>query len=238
MTFEKLFGIEESLIKETCILLPLLKKNVLKYLDVKSLSKGKVYSSGNSGSFSVIHTGMGAPFTGDAALYLEQTQCKNIILFGSCGLVKETKDLKVGSLVTPHKCYSLESFSNMLSEEKGTWRSFSADKDLTEIFLKTSGDHSIQKITCATLGSLKLEEDYLEIFEQKNIHVVDMECSSLFSASKHVKKRAMALFYITDIINKKPFYIDLGDKEKTILSSSIKSAATTLCEFIEKNLSA
>lgn len=234
--FQKLFGIKESQIKDTCILLPLLAKDVLKYLGINGLSRGKVYSSGNADSFSIIHTGMGPAFTGDAVLYLGQTPCKTIILFGSCGLVKQEKDLTIGSLVTPRKSYSLESFSSMLSGYKEGWEVFNPDKDLVEKFLVANKTCDIKKVTCATLGSLKLEDAYLGLFKRKDIRVVDMECSPLFSASSRAGKSAMALFYVTDIMGEKPFYVDLEDREKQTLSLSIKTAAHMLCEFIEKNL--
>ena len=91
--FKTLFGMEESRVKNTCIVLPLLRKGILKDLGVKEFSKGRLYSSGNSKLFTVIHTGIGPSLSGDAILHLEKTQCRNIILFGSCGLVKEEKDI-------------------------------------------------------------------------------------------------------------------------------------------------
>ncbi|MDP6685676.1 MAG: hypothetical protein QGI05_01845, partial [Candidatus Omnitrophota bacterium] len=64
--------------------------------------------------------------------------------------------------------------------------------------------------------------------------VVDMECSAFFSASRAVNKKAAALFYVTDIINKVPFY-NLGFGEKLSISSSIKTALEFLWKAIEKN---
>jgi len=231
--FETLFGIKESEIKKTCILLPIARKDILARLGIKELLKGKLYNSSNSKYFTVIHTGMGPAFLGDAVLYLDHTQCQNIILFGSCGLVKEEENLDTGSLVMPDKCYALESFSQMLLEEKKDWQALYGDNTLLQSFSKSN---NAKKVTCATLGSLKLEEGYVDIFEQKQIQVVDMECSALFSAAKYIKRKAMALFYITDIINKKPFYKKLAPEDKTALLSSIKSASDILCEFIQKNL--
>ena len=105
-----------------------------------------------------------------------------------------------------------------------------------ESFLKIN--KNVKKLTCATLGSLKLEESYIDKFKEKNIRIVEMESTTLFSASAHINRKALAFFYVTDIINKKPFYEDLADADKLKLSSSIKSATNILCKFIEKNLSA
>ena len=231
-----MFGIKEADVKNTCILMPLMRKDMLKWLGVKGFSRGRLYSSGNSTLFTVMHTGLGAALLGDAVLYLGQTQCQNIILFGSCGSVGQEEDLKIGSLVTPGESYSLESFSDMLLKDTQDWRIFHGDKILLESFLKANEAHNIKKVTCLTLGSLKLEEDYAGLFKENEIQVVDMESSAFFSASKHIGRKAMALFYVTDIINKKPFYIPLNAQDKLTIFSSIKSSANILCEFIKKNL--
>jgi len=236
--FEKLFGIKESRVKKTCIAMPLLKKDMLDGLGVKGFSRGVLYGAGNSPSFTLIHTGVGAGLLGDAVLYLGDTGCKNIILLGSCGSVKEQNGLKIGGLVAPSISYSLESFSEMLLGDRNDWRAFYPDKDLLENFLNAQKAPDIKKVACLSAGSLKLEEDYAEAFDERAIQVVDMECASLFSASGYIKRKAMALFYITDIINKKPFYAGLNAEDKKTLSASITSSARILCEFIKKNLNA
>ncbi|MFC1623952.1 hypothetical protein ACFL28_01345 [Candidatus Omnitrophota bacterium] len=235
--FESLFGIKESLVKNTCILMPLLKKDILEWLGVKNFSRGRLHGSGNSRLFTVIHTGLGPALLGDAVLYLKETNCQNIILFGSCGLVKEESHLGIGSLVVPSKCYCLEGFTEMLLKDKNNYGAFYPDNALIENFLTIKKACDIKKVTCITLGSLKLEEDYIDTFKEKEIQVVDMECSALFSASKYIKRASMAFLYVTDIINKKPFYMDLKREDRLTLSSSIKASTHILCKFIEENLS-
>ena len=228
--FKTLFGIDESRIKNTCILLPLLRKDVSKGLGINGFSRGKLYSTGENRHFTVIHTGIGPGFSGDAILYLKETRCQNIILFGSCGLVKEEKDLGIGSIVTPEECYSMESFTDMLMGKKVDFKSFFPDTSLLRQFPEA------KKVICATLGSLKLEEKLTEEFVQKKIQVVDMECSACFSAAASIKKKALALFYITDIVNKKPFHEKLEHSDNKTLKDSIKSASCLLRDFIEKSL--
>jgi len=232
--FEILFGIKASEVKNTCVLLPLLVKGSLDNLGAKELSRGKLYSSGHSEDFSVIITGMGAGMAGDAVLYLKETRCRNIILFGSCGLTQAKPGMDIGALVSPVKSYSMESFSSMLFDKKTGLKKFSSDKILMENLLKDSGD--VKKVTCATLGSLKLEEGMTDLFKEKHIDVVDMECSGVFSASLSIKRRAIALFYATDIINKKPFYSKLCEGDRSALSFSVKKSCHTLCDFIKNNL--
>lgn len=228
--FETLFGMKDSEIKNTCVLAPILPKSALELFGIKDLAKGKIYSSGNAGNFTVINTGMGASFTGDAVLYLADTGCKNIILFGSCGLIKSSDSLDIGSLVAPVECYVMESFTNLLLKNHD-FKKFYPDKTLTESFLDNNKD--VEKVICATLGSLKLEEENMDLFAEKNIQVVEMECSGLFSAASHKNIKAMALFYVSDILNEKPFYSQFDPNDKLRLLSSIKSGIKSICSFVK-----
>ncbi|MCX5687894.1 MAG: hypothetical protein NTV71_04590 [Candidatus Omnitrophica bacterium] len=228
--FETLFGIKESEIKNTCVLVPILPKSVLSLFEIKELSRGKIYSSGNTENFTLINTGISALFAGDAALYLANTGCKNIILFGSCGLVKSSGNITIGSLVAPIECYAMESFTNMLLKNND-FKTFYPDKTMIEFFLNDNKD--VQKVSCATLGSLKLEEESKDLFAEKNIQVVDMECSSIFAAGTHKHLKTIALFYVSDIINEKPFYEEFSPNDKLKLLSSIKSGVKSICKFIK-----
>lgn len=232
--FQTLFGIDEKDIKKTCILMPILIKDALKKFGIKELKKGKLYSSNSNKTTTLIQTGVGPALLGDAVLYLADTACQDIILFGSCGLVAEEKGLTIGSLVAPAKCYALESFTDMLLQRcKGGLNIPYRCGDLTERFLMSAKSRNIKKVCCATLGSLKLEEDIVETFKEKEVEVVDMECSAFFSSAKEADKNPLALFYVTDIINKKPFYSALTDEDRATLSASIKSALDILWSFTE-----
>lgn len=228
--FETIFGIKESEIKDTCILMPLVPKGALNNFGVKDLFRGKIYTSGNAENFTLINTGIGASFTGDAVLYLSNTNCKNLILFGSCGLVKSHGGPGLGSLVTPVECYAMESFTNLLFKNYD-FKPFFPDKLLIESFL--NNNKHILRVNCATLGSLKLEEENANFFLEKDIRVVDMECSAFFSAAAHKHLKAMALLYISDIINEKPFYTESLPEDKVKLCCSVKSGIKSLCNFIK-----
>lgn len=232
--FQALFGIEPNKIQTTCILLPFASKEILADFSLTKTLRGKLYGVSQTPYFSLIHTGMGPGLCGDAVLHLQDTQAENIILFGSCGLTKKIDNLDVASLVCPHSVYNLESFTRML-RETSKLNTYHPDKRLFE---KLIAEHNgtIEKVRCATVGSLKLEEAYTDTFEKYNIQAVDMESSAFFSAAKHVNKKAVALFYVTDILGEKPFYRTLNNSDKTVLSSSIKSGASILCRFIKTHL--
>jgi len=228
--FETLFGIKESEIKDTCVLMPLLPKNALSLFGIKDFQRGKIYSSGNAENLTLINTGVGASFAGDAALYLADSGCKDIILFGSCGLVKSSGNMAIGSLVAPIKCCAMESFTNMLLKNNG-FKTFYPDKDMLESFL--NDNKIVQKVNCATLGSLKLEEESGSLFTEKDIQVADMECSGVFSAGAHKHLKAIALFYVSDIINEKPFYSEFSPDDRLRVASSIASGVKSICRFVE-----
>lgn len=233
--FEAIFGIKNKQVQKNCILVPLIPKIILSEFKVKKILRGKLYGVADTKDFTLIHTGIGACFVGDAVLYLKETPCQNIILFGCCGLVKEKAGLSLGSLVSPFKCHAQESFSEMLLEGLKEEEVFYAHQGLFESFTKANHERGLREATCATISSLKLEEGMLDAFIEKDIDVVDMECSALFAASNFVGLKAIALFFISDIIKKRPFYTRLSPLLKLRLSSSIKTAAKMLCEFIKKN---
>ncbi len=236
--FEVLFGIKSSRIKKNCILLPLLPKGILNEFKIDNFKRGKLYAVGDNLDFTLIHTGMGAGFVGDTVLYLKETVCRNIMLFGSCGLVMARNGLSIGSLVSPFKCYANESFSALLLAKKVGQSVFCAHDKLFGDFLKYGEKTGLKKVNCSTLSSLKLEEDMVDSFIESDIDVVDMECSAFFSAAKFTGLNALACFYISDIIKEKPFYLSLDTDSKSALSSAIKNAAGLVCEFAKKKFNA
>ena len=217
--------------------MPFLLKEALREFKIGRLARGKLYGAGNSRDFTLIHSGLGPALIGDVLLYLRDTGCKNVILFGSCGLLAQNNGLGIGSLVSPIKAYSLESFSRMLSDQDIASDVYYPDKKLLEDWSSAAGT-AITQITCATVSSLKLEEERKGAWLKQGIEAVDMECSAFFAAASHCGFSSIALFYVTDIIGVKPFYQEIGlkDKEKILLAR--KKSADFLCKFIRKNLPA
>lgn len=236
--FEALFGIKNSQVKKNCLILPLLQKGILDGFNIKDFSRGRLYGVGNNNDFTLIHTGLGAGFVGDAVLYLKETPCQNMILFGSCGLVNPKNDLSLGSLVSPVECYANESFTELLTGSGDAPLAFHPHRGLLKSFLVANPEAKIREVICSTLASLKLEEGMADIFTEKKIDVVDMECSAFFSASNFTGLKSAALFYISDIIKKQPFYNKLDSKSRLKISFAIKKSSTLICEFIRRNLNA
>lgn len=235
--FEVIFGIPKQEVKKTCVLMPFISKDALDGLGIRRFAKGKLYGAGNGRDFTLIHTGLGPALNGDAVLYLAEAGCKNLILFGSCGLLAENNGLGIGSLVSPLKAYSLESFSRMLSDQDITSDVYYPDKKLLEDFISVPGS-AIKQVICATVSSLKLEEERKGGWLKQGIEAVDMECSAFFAAASHSGLRSIAIFYVTDIIGVKPFYQEIGLKDKAKIFLARKRAAGLLCKFIQENLPA
>ncbi|MBI4650007.1 hypothetical protein HY745_01695 [Candidatus Desantisbacteria bacterium] len=231
--FKYLFGMNDTDINKTCILLPVLSKRILEYFKIEEFIKGKLYGAGNGKNFTLIHTGVGAGFVGDTVLYLKNTLCKNIILFGSCGLVQKKDCLDIGSIVIPVKCYSNESFTDMLlnNDNKNKFLLY-PDEKLVDNLLIEGERIGITKAVCSTVSSLKLEEDRHNLIIKKEINILDMECSAFFSALNYTGLKGAALFYVSDIIKSLPFY-NPNDSQKTVINSSIKKAAGFLFDFMQ-----
>lgn len=230
--FENLFGINPNEVKKTCVLLPLTPKGLLKILGIEKLTRAGLYASSQTENATVICTGMGAGLVGDALLYLGETPCQNIVLFGSCGAI--SKKLPTGSLVTPKKSLNLESFSDWLFDDNPSPRELFPDKTLSTYLEDFYKDQNIRIVNCATVGSLKLEEERHVWLAKNDIDVVDMECSGLFSASKKCALKALALFYVSDVIKKKPFY--LPDSNNLPMMDAIYNVLFSLIKMISQQV--
>ena len=144
-SFRPLFGIDKKEIKKTCILVPLLTKGMLDAFGVAKICRGKLYQAGQGDGFTLVVTGVGAGFVGDAVLYLKETGCEQVFLFGSCGLVKETKGLSIGSLVSVVKASAFEGFSRLLLGKEKQPDIFYPDQGL-------AGKLDLPQVHCATVS--------------------------------------------------------------------------------------
>ena len=224
--FYDLFGTKPLSIKRVCILTPFINKDISRGFGVEKLSKGALYSVGNSDFFSLIHTRMGAPFVGDAVLHLADTPCKNMIFFGSAGATAQS-NLKIGRNVIVKKAICRDSFTDMLLMKKPSCAFYPSD-DLVKAAEAFTSDRHINQATCLSVGSLKLEEDYVNLIGDASVDVIDMETASFFAAAEFARKNALSLLYITDILGKQPYYRSLKKENlpaiKKIVNASIQNA--------------
>jgi nucleoside phosphorylase len=223
MDFRAFFGIIEKDIKHNCIICQSYDLSLFS----DKISNGLFAKCTNIANATIIALKNNF-LVGDAVLHLKNTVCENILLFGSCGGWSERN---LGDMVIIDKAYNLESFSTMLNfrEEAGNYES---TRLLFNDFLAKSGARGIIKTNSATVSSLILEPKFLNWFKEKEISVVDMEASIIFSSAKYINKNAIALMYVTDFIRQDtPISIEAADKQK--MSTSRKSLAQTLVRFCD-----
>lgn len=233
--FEQLFGVKPGAIRKNCLLSPFLPDRILAEFNVRDFKHDKLYGTGSTKDFTLIRTGLGAPLVGDAVLYLRDTPCKRIVLFGSCGLTHSHNSLGIGSLVTPAKAGSDESFTGMLLSKGRKITNHYPDRALLRVLHDRSPKDSVKDVTCRTVASLKLESDELGILIKDEVAIVDMECSALFAAAKHVSIPAVALFYVSDIINERPFYTKRTADEKAALGFALNRSFEILWSILTEN---
>jgi nucleoside phosphorylase len=223
-------GINLKEIKKTCVICPVSdhslfsklgksKKNNLFFAKIMNYDNVTVISTKNN--FLV----------GDIVLCLRNSECENIILFGSCGGIG---DVKIADKLIVKKAFNFESFSEML-EMKRNPDSYYPSTILLENFLsKTKKD--IKQVKCITSNSIVLQRTYKDWFDKNKINAVDMECSSVFSAASAINKKAIALFYVTDHVSEaSPFETKLDEKQTAKLLAVRQELANSICDFINNN---
>lgn len=224
--FKRIFGVEQDEIRENCIICPM-PGNISLFAGGNPLRKGMLFGAADAGFASVIHSRYGS-MAGDCVLLLNDTAAKNIFLFGSCG---SAGVLDLGAKVMPKKAVVLESFTGMLKFKDGGDAGY-PDKRLFDSFAEYSAGKNIFQLNSATVGSLFLEGGYLQWFAKHKLSCVDMESSVVFSSALHIKRRALSLTYVTDIISKKPFFVELEKAEREKIDSSKTELAGLLASFI------
>jgi len=225
-TFKKLFGVEKSLIKPDCILTPLNEVDLFAGSRAGGRSRGEYFRVADSPHATLIGTRYSL-LAGDCVLGLADSPCRNIYLFNCCGGIGGG----IGAAYVVRKAFDFESFSSMLAGKTEAACSL-PDAGLAGEFSSYSG---LPEGTCATVGSLALEEMHLPRFRALGVNCLDMECSAVFSASKQVRKRALALFYVSNSVPDKPWHEELDRRDIQRLGRSRKDLAALLLGFIARD---
>lgn len=221
------FGIPLSEIKKYCIICPVSDSVLFKDFGKAKKTNGLFTKITNYEKVTIISTKNNF-LVGDVVLQLKNTECENIILFGSCG---GTGSVNVADKFVVKKVFNFESFSEML-EMKRNPDVYYPSTILLNDFLEKTKDENIVKVQCVTTNSILLEKMYKDWFDKNKVNAIDMECSSVFSAASSVNKKAIALLYVTDHISSEPFNEELDEETKTKILNSRKSLAKSVCEFI------
>jgi purine-nucleoside phosphorylase len=229
MDFKKFFAISPEEFSENCIIcqssdLSLFADNARNGLFVKTAKIKNATIIGLRNNFAA----------GDSVLFLENTPCRNIILFGSCGVCG---DIDLGSPIAVEKSYNLESFSKMaLCKSERSFEYSNASKEFNENFFAKNPNLNFIKTNSACVNSFILQPQYLDFFKEKNIGAVDMESSIVFCAAKIAKINAACFMYASDHIEKYPLGKNLAEPSKKRIGNTRKKLAKAIAEFFfDKN---
>ncbi|MDR2395094.1 MAG: hypothetical protein LBD57_00490 [Endomicrobium sp.] len=129
-------------------------------------------------------------------LRLKDSPCENIFVFGSCGGYSQ---VTYGDLVIIDTAYNLESFSDMLNFKKQV-KYYRSSADLLYFFHKKNIYEQLTLTNSACVSSLYLEPKFLDWFSKREIYAIDMESSIILSASNSIKRKAICLMYVSDIV--------------------------------------
>ncbi len=228
--FETIFGLKEKEVKRNCIICPSNDASLFIKPALKG-AKGLIYSAQNIKNATIISSKNNF-LIGDCILYLKETSCENIFLFGSSAGI----DKAIGDCLLIQKSFSLESFSKMLTGET-EFDCFFADKSLFEGFEGLTKGKPVTPADSACASSLLLEKDYLDWAKINNVKCFDMESSIIYSSARKIGRKALAIFYVTDLAGKNPFYTRLLESEKKKLLLSRKMLSGLLLDYIENDLS-
>ena len=225
-TFKKLFGVEKSLIKPDCILSPLGEVDLFAGSSAGRRARGDYFRVADCRCATLIGTRYSL-LAGDCVLGLADSPCRNIYLFNCCGGL----GAGIGAAYSVRKAFDFESFSGMLAGKEEA-ACYHPDAELAGEFSAHSG---LPEGTCATVGSLALEEAHLPRFRALGVDCLDMECSAVFSASRKAGKRALALLYVSNSVPDKPWHEDLDRRDIQRLGRARKDLAALLTGFIARD---
>jgi len=224
-TFKKLFGIEKSDVKPDCILTPLQEVDLFAGVRPAGRARGDYFRVADCRHATLIGTRYSL-LAGDCVLALADSPCRNLYLFNCCGGI----EAGIGTAYAVRKAFDFESFSGMLAGrgEAGCHR---PDPELAAQFASCTG---LPEGTCATVGSLALEERHLPRFRALQVDCLDMECSAVYSAAKAAGKRALALLYVSNRIPDKPWHEQLDRADIQRLGRARRALATRLLGFLAR----
>jgi len=221
--FKKLFGVEKSSVKPDCILAPLGEEALFAGPRPGRRARGDYFRVADCPGATLIGTRYSL-LAGDCVLSLADSPCRNIYLFNCCGGV----GVEIGATFSVAKAFDFESFSGMLAGRPEAACQL-PDAALAAEFAAYGG---LPQGTCATVGSLALEEACLPRFGALGVDCLDMECSAVFSASRRAGKRALALLYVSNRVPDKPWHEHLSPSEVARLGRARRSLAALLTGFI------
>lgn len=226
-SFHDLFGIGAEEVRRTCVVCPVNDEELFCGPGEHGRHRGLLFRAAQTAGITVL-SAKNNFLVGDCVLHLKDTPCRNIFLFGSCAGCGEAA---VGDQVLVQRAFSLESFTEM-AHFKSKPDICMPDEALNTRFLSDFGGQGVRCQVCATVGSVALESSYHSWFLKNRVSCIDMESSIVFSAANYIKRRAMALLYVTDLIQGPAFNEPMPAAARDKVLASRRGLAAMLTAFI------
>ncbi|MFH1798702.1 MAG: hypothetical protein ABH844_05135 [Candidatus Omnitrophota bacterium] len=211
--FKYCFGLSAKDFPEGVIVTPFIPlKQFGRHCESVKTFKGRLFSGiivqKNDRCFAVIQSGIGKSLIRDAVMLLGSTPVKHVIFLGAAGGINDTA---IGDLV--------------LCENNRADKAYL--KSAEEFFKRQIKDERVfKKGNIFTVDSLmdETEENLCDI-KKKGFIAIDMELSAFYSAAAEIKRKAVALVFVSDLPLEKPIYERLREEEhkryKSIVEESI-----------------
>jgi len=224
LKFEKIFGQKRKDIAETLIISPFFSAKLFSgKLTNASRFKGMLYhglsATVHGKKITYINTGIGQSMIADCVLAQSNKQIKKIIFLGAAGAIS---DFKINDCILVERVFfDTEYFNNfgLSFNAAASRKNFGADAQLSTQCLK----HAVRKkfklhpARMISLQSLwQQDEKLLQRLRKQKIQTVDLE-SALFYATASAKKiSAIALCYVSDQPNVKPYWRELTSAQRSM----------------------
>ncbi len=231
--FRDLFGLPPETVGEACVLLPFAPKRILRGFGIEKLERGLLYSAAAGDLCTVVLTRIGAVFAGDAVLHLADTDCREIIFLGTCGLLSSGSSLGIGSLVCPSAWYGQESFSRLISGDPDPGPLVYPDRELRRSLLRAAGIEA-EGPSGVSFGSLCLQPRLLPRWRGRGVAVVDLESAAVCSAAARTGRKAVSLLAVSDIVGDRPYYRVISTAERESLDGALDRAVEIVCRYFSE----
>ncbi len=220
--FEYCFGVPPGDFPENVIITPFIPlKRFSRYCEPVKTFKGRLFSGivakKNDKYFAVIQSGIGKSLIRDAVMLLGSTAVEYIIFLGAAGGINNTA---IGDLI--------------LCENDRTNK---ACLNSAETFLKKQikDGKVFKKGGIYTVDSLMDEtEENLRNIKKKGFIGIDMELSAFYGAAAEIKRKAVALVFVSDLPLEKPMYERLREEDDKRYKSTVEESIRLSVEFVKE----
>lgn len=201
----------------------------------------------NNKPITILNSGIGSPLAGDCVLALKHSNCEHIYFSGSAGAIKS--DLSIGDILAVDEAVIGEGFSRYHQGNigKDCFGALSAgDESIADRLLDSIKRYnealgiSVRKGRIFTIDSILGEtREVFDFMLEKGCDAVEMEVSSVFTASRKIGRKAAALILISDLpLNERSLYDGISEDEKNLFKNMRERIPELLMEAATSGLEA